>query len=508
MNMMGKDSKLGKSIVISYISIIFTLLSGFLYTPWLIRELGTSDYAIYSIATSLVVYFTMDFGIGATITRFIARCRAEDNEEKIKGILGIALKIYLIIDAIAFIALFILFFFISGLYQGLTLAEVSRLKVVYIIIGMMTVFCIPLMPLNGVYIAYNRIYNVKIFDLLTKVITIILVCIALLSGHGLYVMVLINAAVTVGINYIKLVYLLRTENIKINITYKDKKVLKEILLFSGWLALAMVADKFFFSIEPSLLGAFSNSTQVAIFAVASQMEGYVLLLADGLNGIFLPKVTEMVVRKENTEKITDLMIKVGRLQLLIVTALIIGIITQGKQFIEIWFGKNYILSYYAVIIVLIPCFIHMTQGIASEMIYATNNVRYRAFSYCVGAVINVILTVVLSPKLGSIGAAIGISIGFFVGHELIMNIIYYKMLKLNIRRFFANCHLKMIIPATISLGLGYLIFKLKIGYGFEGLMLKCFIWLLCYVVCVYFLFMNGQEKNIVKNILRKIRIIK
>lgn len=506
--MMEKTNKLGKSILISYISIIFTLISGFLYTPWLIRELGTSDYAIYSIATSLVVYFTMDFGIGATITRFIARCRAENNEERIKGILGIALKIYLIIDVIAFTALFILFFFISGLYQGLTFDEVSRLKVVYIIIGMMTIFCIPLMPLNGVYIAYNRIYNVKVFDLLTKVMTIVLVGFALLSGHGLYVMVLINAAVTIGNNYIKLIYLLRTENIKINIVYKDKKILKEILLFSGWLALAMFADKFYFSIEPSLLGVFSNSTQVAIFAVASQMEGYVLLLADALNGIFLPKVTEMVVRKESIEKITDLMIKVGRLQLLIVTALIIGIITQGKQFIEIWFGKDYIFSYYAVIIVLIPCFIHMTQGIASEMIYATNNVQYRAVSYCIGAMINVFLTIILAPELGAIGAAIGISVGFFVGHELVMNVIYYKVLKLNIRRFFYNCHLKMIIPAIISLGCGYLISILKIGYGFEGLIIKCFIWLLCYMVCVYFLFMNNDEKRIVKNVLRKLKIMK
>lgn len=502
--MKEKENKIGKSIVISYISILFTLLSGFLYTPWLIKELGTSDYAIYSIATSLMVYFTMDFGIGATVTRFIARYRVQNDEEGIRGVLGIALKLYLIIDTIALIALIILYFFINNLYQGLTAGEISRLKVVYIIIGMMTVWCIPLMPLNGVYIAYNRVYNVKMFDLLTKLLTIILVCVALFMGYGLYLMVLINALVTVLINYIKLFFLIRTEHIKVNIRYKNHLVLKEMLFFSGWLALAMFADKFYFSIEPSLLGAFSNSTQVAIFSVAAQMEGYVLLLADGLNGIFLPKVTNMVVKKESSEKITNLMIRVGRFQLLIVITLVIGIMTQGKQFIELWFGKDYILSYYAVLIVLVPCVIHMTQGIAAEMIYATNNVKYRAYSYCAGAAVNVLVTVILSPHFGAIGAAIGISVGFLVGHEIIMNIVYYKKLHLNIMRFFRKCHVQMLFPALISIGCGIFLSKLILINDIRGLVIKTIIWAICHFICIYFLFLNSEEKQAINNMLFKI----
>lgn len=499
--MTENKSKISNSIIISYISILFTLISGFLYTPWLIRELGTSDYAIYSIATSLIVYFTVDFGMGATITRFVAKYRAQGNQHKINGILGISLKLYLIIDVVALVTLIILFFFIEGLYQGLTLDEIMRLKVVYIIIGMMTICSIPLMPLNGVYTAYGRVHNVKIFDLVTKLLTILLVCICLYAGHGLYLMVLINAGITVLMNCFKLLFLAKKEHFRINLRYRNNEILKEMFFFSVWLAIAMIADKFFFSVEPSLLGIFSNSTQVAIFAVAAQMEGYVLLFADGLNGIFLPQVTNMVVQKESTEKITSLMIQVGRLQLVVVTALILGIFTQGRDFIEIWFGRDYRDSYYAVIIVLIPCFVHLTQGIAAEMIYATNNVKYRAISYCVGAVVNIGVTISLAPKFGAIGAAIGIAMGFLIGHELIMNLVYRYKLKLNIKRFFLCCHGKMIIPALFSTISGLLISHYISIAGMKGVLLKCILWLIIYCALVYMVYLNKQEKKMIKGLL-------
>ena len=62
-----------KNILFSYFSIFFTLITGLLYTPWLIRELGQSDYAVYSIVVSLMAYVTVDFGLGAVVSRFIAK---------------------------------------------------------------------------------------------------------------------------------------------------------------------------------------------------------------------------------------------------------------------------------------------------------------------------------------------------------------------------------------------------------------------------------------------------
>ena len=58
--------------IISYFSIIFNILVGFIYTPWLVREIGKSDYGLYTLAMSVITFFLMDFGISGTISRFIS----------------------------------------------------------------------------------------------------------------------------------------------------------------------------------------------------------------------------------------------------------------------------------------------------------------------------------------------------------------------------------------------------------------------------------------------------
>lgn len=503
---MGSNKeKIGQSVALSYGSIVFAVITGLLYTPWLIRELGKSDYAIYTICISLMAYFTMDFGIGASITRFIARYRAEKAEHKVNGLLGIALKVYLTIDMIALILLLIMYFLLGKVYVGLTPTELSRLKVVYIITGMMIVCCIPVMPLNGVFIAYGRVYDVKKFDLIQKALTVGLICISLICGRGLYAVVLINAVTTVAINAIKLMLIYRKEQVVPDVRSKDRTVMKELLTFSGWVAIAMIADKFFFSFEPTLLGIFSNSTQISVFAVATSIEGYVLLFADGLNGIFLPRVTNMVVQKKSRDDITSLMIRVGRLQMLIVSVFIMGIVTQGKDFISLWFGKEYTASYYAAVVVLIPCFVHLTQSIATETLFATNNVRYRALAYVASSLVNILLTALLAPRLGAMGAAIGIACGFVVGHEVILNIVYTKVLKLDLKRFFSMCHLKAVPFVLAMLALGYAVARFWPVASKLQVLLRCGVCGMLFLVVAYLLYLTPEEKAYFYGILGKIK---
>ena len=97
---MNSASHLKYSAILSYIAIVFSVIAGFLYTPYLVKTLGMSDYALYTLSASVIGYFTIDFGIGSAITRYIAKYRAENREEKVKDLLGITLKLYLIIDLI------------------------------------------------------------------------------------------------------------------------------------------------------------------------------------------------------------------------------------------------------------------------------------------------------------------------------------------------------------------------------------------------------------------------
>ena len=135
--------------VLAYGTIAFNILAGLIYTPWMIREIGQSDYGIYGLATSLIGMFTMDFGLGNAAIRFISKYRAENDEKKINQFMGLTLKLYLIIDAIIFAVLLICFIFMSDIYQGLDNNEIIRLRVVFAIAGLFSTISFPFQTLNG-----------------------------------------------------------------------------------------------------------------------------------------------------------------------------------------------------------------------------------------------------------------------------------------------------------------------------------------------------------------------
>jgi O-antigen/teichoic acid export membrane protein len=81
--------------VLSYISIAINIIAGLLYTPWMITQIGQSNYGLYTLANSLITIFVMDFGMSAAVSRFVAKYRAEDNQEAINNFLGVAYKLYI-----------------------------------------------------------------------------------------------------------------------------------------------------------------------------------------------------------------------------------------------------------------------------------------------------------------------------------------------------------------------------------------------------------------------------
>jgi O-antigen/teichoic acid export membrane protein len=150
------------------------------------------------------------------------------------------------------------------------------------------------------------------------------------------------------------------------------------------------------------------------------------------------------------------------------------------------------------VIVLIPCLFHLTQTIAEEIVYAQNKVRYRAFVYVIAATLSVSTIVLLSPKYGAIGAAIGVCLSFVVAHNIIMDIFYCKILKINMICFFKGCHVKILPAFLFSGAMGFLMQEYMPTISFALFIVKAGIWAIIYFISIWFMAFNNEEKNIVK----------
>ena len=502
--MLNSSRQIKLGAIVSYGAILFNIIAGLVYTPWMVRQIGKSDYGLFVLVTSFLTYFVMDFGLGQAIARFIAKYRVEGNERKVNELLGLTSKLYLLINFIILFTLVIVYFFIENIFGELSANEIHSFKIVYCIAGFFSVLSFPFTPLNGVLIAYERFVVLKLCDLLNKVGLITLMVVALLLGYKLYALVAINAGIGIVIIIIKLFYLSKTTLIKIDFGYKSRELFKELFSFSIWVTIIGVAQRLLMNITPTILGIFSGTVSIAVFAIGMVMEGYTYTFASALNGLFLPKVSELSAKKDNMVEISNLMIRIGRIQLFMIGILIIGIITLGKQFITFWMGSDFTESYYVALFLILPGFITLTQEIGSTLLFVLNELKYRAYLLVGASIISVLISVLLAPKFGAVGSAIGIFISLFSCHVIGMNYIYWKITKIDIPRFFKECYLKMLFPLGLSLLAGFLINTYIPAYNLISLAPKAILLGIIYIILMWAFGLNKDEKHLMLSFVRKI----
>ncbi len=498
----SKQLKLGA--IMSYLAIAFNIISGLLYTPWMVDIIGKEDYGLYILATSLIGFFAMDFGLGSAISRFLSKYKAMGDLEGQKRFLGITYKLFIIITALVFIVLVIVYFLMENIFVELTAKEIEKLEIIFLISGIFTISSFPFKPFDGILIANERFIFIKLADLVHKILIVFLMVLALLMGYGLYAIVIVNALVGLLIVLIKYFYIKNTTDTEVDIYYSDRKLYKQIFGYSVWTTIIAVGQRFILNITPSILGAFAGSVQIALFSLGMVIEGYTWSISNALGGLFLPKVTRMTTNNNDMREVENLLIKVGRIQLLIIGLIIAGFASMGQEFIRLWMGESFSDSYYIALLLIAPGLITLTQEIAYTTLIALNEIRYRAIASLITAVISTVISIILSQHYGAIGSASAIFIGNILGLVIFMNIVYYKVLKINIFRFFKECHYKIIIPLILTIFIGLIIQYIFPVSSLVIFMLKASVFVLIYFILMWFISLNEYEKNLFSGVFKKI----
>lgn len=495
-----KQIRLGT--VVSYLGIMVNIILGIIYTPWMIKEIGQSDYALYTLATSIITMFTVDFGMSAAVSRFVSKYRAENDEQAINDFLGLVYKLYTIISAIVLVALIVVYFMLDTIYVSLTPAELSKFKVVYVIAASFSIISFPFVPLNGILNAFENFVSLKICDLINKVGAVAIIAPVLIFGGGLYELVVINAIVGLITIVIKLILIKKRTSVHVNFKYFSIVTLKEIFSYSIWSTIGSLAQNFLLTITPSILAIVSNSNEVAVFGFANSIGTYVYTLAMGVDGFFLPRVSRMVANKDDPDSFLKLMIKVGRFQLFILGLIFIGFILIGKDFVSLLMGEEYRTAYYCVICYFIYSIICYPQQIANTMVIAVNKVKERALISIAAAIVNVGLSFGLSRFWGAVGACISICVAILV-RTILLNILYHSKLHLNILKYFAGCHLSLTPSLVVTFFISAIILWFIPNTSWISFCIKAASITIVYVISSFLIGMNKEEKDLVKSFLMK-----
>ncbi len=506
---MSKSRQIKIGAILSYVSILVNIVAGLIYTPWMINQIGKSQYGLYTLANSLIALFLMDFGLGSATTRYVSKYRAEGDEEKVNNFLGVIYKLYLIIDAIIFSILLILFFCLDRIYVNLTPQEIEQFKVVYVISAVFAVFHFPFITQNGILTAYEKFIPLKFADIFYRFLLIGFTVVALILGYGLYALVLVHAVVGILVVIYKFIVLKASVPVKANWKYSNKSLYKDIFGFSVWVTVASLAQRLIFNITPTILGITVNTAAIAVFGVITTIEGYTYTFTTAINGMFMPKISKAYVDAENEcseegsaeKKIQPIFLNVGRFQYALNGLIIVGFTVIGKQFIDLWMGAEYKEAYLGILLVIIPGLFFNSLQIANTALVVRKKVKLQAMVNVVCGVVNIILSFILSHFIGVIGSCVSIFIAYMI-RAVAMNIITKKVLKFDIRKFIQKCYIRMSFPILISILIGLAINNFIPDTGWLMLLYQGIIVVVVYFLSMLLFGMNKKERKSCFNIIK------
>ena len=492
-------------VVLNYVIIGLNALVGLLYTPYMLRMMGQSEYGLYSLVTSVIAYLTiMDFGFGNAVIRYTARFRAQGKTQEQSEMFGMFMVLYTVIGFLALIAGLVLYLNVDAMFGNtMTANELDKARIMMLILTFNLAVTFPFSIYNSIITAYEDFVFQKLLNVIRIILnTVVMICL-LKMGYKAIAMVIVHTVfnlLTLLLNYIYCKH-----KLKVKFIYRKFKwgFLKEVAIYSFWIFLNAIMDKIYWGTGQFVLGAVSGTTAISIFAVGITLSGMYMSFSTAISSVFLPKVSAMVAKNSSEKEISDLFIRTGRIQYIVMAFILSGFIIFGKDFIRIWAGSEYGDTYIITLMFFVALLVPLIQNMGITVLQARNQMKFRSILYIIIAVVSLGLQIILAKKFEGIGCAIAISGALILGQGLIMNIYYQCKQHIDILKFWKEI-LKMSVIPIILTGLGiYLVQDIEIS-TVSSLFLAIIVFSVVYVPLFWFFSMSRDERKLISKPFYKI----
>lgn len=427
-------------VLLNYLSIFFSLATGMLLTPILVRNLGKADYGLYQLIGSFVAYLSvLDLGFGATTTRYISRYNALKDEKSKANLLALFFLIYGIISILTLIAGATLYCQLENFFGGtLSAIEFQKAKkMVLLLVGSMAITIFGSL-FTGALDGHEKFIFPRLANIVKSLLNIILGIIIVTHGSDSVGLTWLNVVLNIGIFFILALYAVKVLKLELRFYSFNKYLLKEVATYSFFIFLQSMMSLLYWRIGGVVLGVMVGTSSVAIFALAIQINHIFLYSTTSISDVLLPTASKMATKNATGEELTDFMVTPARYSLMVYALLSVGFIFVGKDFIYLWVGDGFENIYYIVVMVVLAGMVPRLQNAGTQIARAYNMQRFFTAMYFFMGLLNIILTIVLVHIWSEIGAALATAIALILGNTISANFFYSSYLRINVTRYFKD----------------------------------------------------------------------
>ncbi len=421
----------------------------FFATPIIVYSFGNIRYGIWSLAMSLTAYYGMlDFGISTTIIKYYSEYIEKNDEKSANYVINAAFFSYLLIFFILLLIVFVMIMNIDSIFNipGELLTETKTLFFITAI-----TFGIELVgnTFRSIIISLRKFVLRNVIQTTFSIIRTISIIIILKSGYGLVIAGFTVLFVDFIRNIIYVICALRLSPfLRISFNLIDASFIRNSFAFTFYNLLRKISIQIVERSDLILVGMFFDMKMAAFYSIGESLVRYAQMIPKGLRATILPFSSKLNAgnQKKDLEKMAFFLPKYT-----ISFFLGIGLAMAlfGKEFIELWMGQGYDISYGIVMILLLAKTFFMSQSI---LVHLLTGMGYNKFFGILGvaeAIIKIILSILLIKFFGLYGIAFGSLFTFLITSMVLVPAYALEKVGIGKTKYYLNTIIKPFLMCII-----------------------------------------------------------
>lgn len=499
-----KEIKYGA--LLGYLLLAINAVYGLFMTPFILKYINAEIYGVFtsvsSISGSLAV---IDFGLGTTMTRYIAKYNATGENDRANNFIAMVfIQFALVIVLLAIIGI-VFYININSIYSktfnesAMTLAK--TIFAILIVNMMMKLFENLLFGItngNEKFIFSNSINVISIF---TK---IVLVLVVLPLTRNVLVVVLAETVVVIIAIIIFCIYIKGKLRIHPKLVEWDRSLFKESFIYTALIFIQNIVIQFSSNVDNILIGAKISAVAVTVYSMSLMIYSMYQSMSGAVANLMLPRITKRVLEGATNEKLQEEVEFFGRYQYFLLAAVLGGIICVGQEFFSLWLGKGFEDCYLLSIILVSSVTLPTLGNVALSILRAQNKMIFRTFTVTFSCIVNIVITIIGINIWGYWGAALGTALSSIINF-IFMNTYYHNKLGFRIGKMLYNIAFKTTICAAIPTIIVWCM-RYIFNAGIIRFIVSSLVFLMVYILLLYLFGMNKDERYVIfGNIIKKVR---
>lgn len=399
-----RDSLLIKNSLLSGASFAVPLLIMLLFTPTLVSQMGTEGYGLWNVAVSSLSMMTVfEFGLGVTISKFIAEYHESADFHGISTVISLGFIANVVLGLVLFFPLYFFADQISSLFQSEIIPQTAIVKTLQI-----TSFgFVPLLIRNSGLAIPEGFQNFKASSSIRTIQSALVVVAAYFVSKlgGTIEQVAFSTVVLMWITGIASLVIAYTSlrALPILFPYYEKKYVVKMFSFVAYSGLKGIGAQLFSTVDRVAVGAVLGLSNLTYYAICIGVANKFIALASSLTQALVP-ATSSLNASGNLEKVRNYFW--GATAVLTAINLIIGFVAilTADVLLTLWMGPEFTAQALAMFRVLI--FIYMILAITAPAAQVANGIGIpwvNTIGALIGGISTIFLIIVLGRKFGLVG---------------------------------------------------------------------------------------------------------